>query len=198
MLMVKRKALTANTATDFSFADNPGVPLMQPLVKNFTDGCIYVCFGAFDVGKASCVPSGCAAMVPLMRGYGTGAMVLYVKAETAGDVEVVLGEKIASMTSAVQFADVVRQIEDEKGTYPKLLTITAGEGTTLAVTRNDTELVSGTNIYRFDVLSIAATASVGNVKVTMNGTEITLDENNEAEYVVPTGYVFDLTSEATE
>lgn len=89
MLICKRKTCSAETVTTFDMQ----LSALKWKVKNFTDGEIYVCAGAWDPENNVRIGAGTyEIMIDRVPQTGTRktSRVLYVSAVAAGEVEVIM------------------------------------------------------------------------------------------------------------
>ena len=90
----------------------------------------------------------------------------------------------------------VKKLLDDIGDYPHLADLTQGDNTSLAVQRtrkgaetvDTTAVTDGLPLYRFDQITLTATASTGyTLGTTINGAAVAMDENNKYVHTVNTG-----------
>lgn len=167
-MQVKKLTLVAGAETAFEF---DSFYSKSVIVKNMTSGVIQFCDGPFDTTKAAIIPPYGWQSFNVTVPYGAKPK-FYVKAATAGDVEIDFGSDGMGFTS---------NTFDLAGMIPHTLTLTAGDETTLTVnlTRLHGEtldldapvsMTSGATVFNGDVISITPAATAGYyAKLMVNG-----------------------------
>lgn len=167
-MQAKRLMLVAGVETAFEFDH---FYARSVIVKNMTAGAIQFCDGAFDEARAAVIPAYGWQSFNVTIPYGETPK-FYVKAATAGDVEINFDSDGMGFVSNVY---------DLAGMIPHTLTLTQGDDTTLAVTLTrlhgqtlDLEapvsMTSGATVFNGDVISITPTTEAGNyARLIING-----------------------------
>jgi len=167
-MKANKQTLEAGAATAFEFDE---FYYKTVIVKNMTAGAIEFCDGPFDAAKAATIPAYGWQLFNVTMPYGETPK-FYVKAASAGDVEIDFG------SDGMGFAS---NTFDLAGMIPHTLTLTAGDNTTLTVnlTRlhgetldldSSVSMTSGATVFAGDVISITPTADGGKyAKLKING-----------------------------
>ncbi len=176
-MLINRQTLSAETVTEFAFEkfESPSV-----VIKNMTDGEILFCDMPFDASKALHVPAHSWQAVAVSMPIGQTPS-FYIKADSAGEVEVDFGSAGMGGLDAMELLD-------KAGMFPHSIAITAGDGTTLTaeiVRKHDEnvdldtpiEITSSATLFIGDTVKFTAACSVENhhAVLTVNGTERTLE-----------------------
>ena len=183
-MQAKKLTLAAGAETAFEFDSFFGKSI---IVKNMTSGAIQFCDGPFNAAKAATIPPYGWQSFGVNIPYGETPN-FYVKAVTAGEVEIDFGSEGMGFTS---------NTFDLAGMIPHTLTLTVGENTTLTakLTRLHGEtldldtpvaITSGATVYVGDVVEFtAATTEGAGYHVTLTvGEALELDESGKASVIV--------------
>jgi predicted RecA/RadA family phage recombinase len=177
-MIANRQTLEAGVATLFEFDE---FYYRSILVKNMTAGAIEFCEGTFDTSKSAVIPAYGWQLFNLTIPYSSKPK-FYVKARSAGDVEIDFGSDGMGIASNVC---------DIAGMIPHVLTFNAGEDTTLSVKLTrlhgqtldlgaSVDMASGATVFCGDIILITPAAEEAGdyAMVTINGVNYGRLESN--------------------
>jgi hypothetical protein len=181
-MIANRQTLEAGVATLFEFDE---FYYRSILVKNMTAGAIEFCEGTFDTSKSAVIPAYGWQLFNLTIPYSSKPK-FYVKARSAGDVEIDFGSDGMGIIDAYTMYNAA-------GMLPYTLAFSAVEGTTLTATLirlhgqsvdldTPVTLATGATVYTGDVVEFETAGA--NVVLMINGEEVELDEDKYVYKIV--------------